>query len=162
MLHHNHNYKKRMNANFEKLIQRNGGYCLHWLIKLSSPDDAIVMRFVNNNTNVEYNGETYEAGAFDYKPNNTESGYTGGGSLEISYIGNQIIDLAESYKKLKLEVVAVINERGEISPYTRYKHSYGTMTANRGKAKFSFSKDDRLEMTFPALIWNAANNRGNA
>lgn len=151
-----------MNANFEKLIQRNGGYCLHWLIKLSDANNNLVMRFVNNNQDVEYNGETYTATGFEYTPNNAESGYTGGGSLEIAYIGNQIIDLAESYKQIKLDVVGVINERGEVTPYSRYHHTYGTLTANRGKAKFSFSKDDRLEMTFPALIWNAANNRGNA
>lgn len=151
-----------MNSIFEKLVQRNGGYCLHWLIKLSSPDNAIIMRFVNNKSDVLFDDELYLAGAFEYKPNNAESGYDGGGSLEISYIGNQIIDLIESYKTFKLDVVAVMNEREEITPYHRYQHSYCTCQASKGKAKFTFKKDDRLEMTFPALIWNAANNRGNA
>jgi hypothetical protein len=151
-----------MNNIFAELVKRNGGYCLHWLIKLYSPDEAIVMRFVNNNADVEYDGETYTAGAFNYKPNNAESGYNGGGSLDISYIGNQVIDLIESYKQIRLDVVAILNERGEITPYHRYQHTYGSLQASRGKAKFSFAKDDRLEMTFPALIWNASNNRGNA
>ena len=109
-----------------------------------------------------YDEETYTAGSFAYTPNNAESGYDGGGSLEISYIGNSVIDLAESYRLIKLEVIAVMDERGEITPYHRYQHTYGTLNAKGGKAKFTFSKDDRLEMTFPALIWNAANNKGNS
>lgn len=151
-----------MDAIFQALTQRNGAYSLHWLIKLSDPDNTLVMRFVNNITDVEYDEETYTAGSFAYTPNNAESGYDGGGSLEISYIGNSVIDLAESYRLIKLEVIAVMDERGEITPYHRYQHTYGTLNAKGGKAKFTFSKDDRLEMTFPALIWNAANNKGNS
>lgn len=147
---------------FETLVQRNGAYSLHWLIKFSDKNDNIVMRFVNNNSDVEFENETYTAGTFSYKPNNAESGYDGGGTLEISYIANQVIDLAETYKKIRLDVVAIIDEQGQITPYHRYTHTYGNLSANKGKAKFTFAKDDRLEMAFPALIWNAANNKGNA
>ena len=151
-----------MNASFEKLAQQHGRYSLPYLIKLHDSENKIFMRFVNDTKNVTFNGKLYTAGTFRYTPNASEQGFSGGGSLEISVQGNAVIDLIETYRDVRLEVVGCIMQDGTIIEVKSFRHHYGKVKTDRATAKFTFEKDDRLSMTFPALIWSAFNNRGNA
>ena len=155
-----------MNANFEKLIQRNGTYSLPYLIAISDYDNTMCLRFINNNQDLVYDGNTYKAAGFKYTASPNESGFCGGGTLEIAITPNtdenQIIDLIETYRHIKLQVIGILLDSGEVSVLERYSCSYGKVKVTRTKATFSFEKDNRLSMTFPALLWTGLNNRGNA
>lgn len=155
-----------MNASFEKLIRRNGGYSLPFLVAISDYEETTVLRFVNNNEDVAYENNTYTAAGFSYTPNASEAGFCGGGTLEISVVRNTpengIIDLIENYRHLKLTVKGILLEDGTVNVLSNYSASYGKVKGDRTKATFTFEKDERLDMTFPALIWTGANNRGNA
>ncbi len=148
---------------FNLMSRRNGAYSLPYLIKLYDPTETLVMHFVNNTENITYDGITYTATAFEYSPNASESGFTGGGTLKIAVKDNQVIDLIETYSEVKLDVIGILNKSdGSITELRTYNHHYGEVSCDRTTATFTFTRDDRLDMTFPALIWNAANNRGNS
>lgn len=147
---------------FQKLIQRSGGYSLPFLIHIYDKDKNIEMFFVNANGNVFYKGNTYNESSFRYEPNQSVYGFDGGGKLEITVKENQTIDLVEMYSDIHLDVIGVMDEQGTITELKTFRHHYGTLTGDRTSIKFSFDKDDRLEMTFPTLIWNTQNNRGNS
>ena len=151
-----------MNASFERLIQQGGGYSLPYLIRLHSEDGEFSMCFVNDVSDVEYDGETYSAGSFSYVPNASESGFDGGGKLEITVHGNTVINLVETKRTVFLEVTGVINDDGEIEPVATFRHHYGSVSVDRSKASFTFEKDDRLSMSFPSMIFSTSNNRGNS
>lgn len=156
-----------MNALYNELVKKNGGYALPWLITLSDKEENLVLRFVNGVQDVDFNGNTYKAESFKYTPNAGAQGFDGGGNLEISIYDensqpNQIIDLIETYRHIKINVVGVLAKTGEVQEIRQFNHTYCRVTVSQGKAKFAFEKDDRLSMTFPALLWNAANNRGNS
>lgn len=151
-----------MNANFEKMCRRTGGYSLPWLIRLSDPDDTTVLRFVNDVQNRSHGGNTYLASSFEYTPNADGQGFDGGGSLSIVVTDNNIIQLIETYYNLKLEVIGVLLDDGTVTEVKSYMHHYGSVKWNGRTAAFTFERDDRLDMTFPALIFSHYNNRGNA
>lgn len=152
-----------MTVPFNLLARRDGAYSLPYLIKLYDPSETIVMYLVNNNENIIYNGITYIASTFEYTPNASESGFNGGGSLKIAIKDNQVVDLIETYREVKLDVIGILNKAdGTITELRTYRHHYCEVSGDRTNAVFTFSRDDRLDMTFPALIWNAANNRGNS
>lgn len=154
-----------MNANFEKMCRRTGAYSLPWLVRLYTPDETSEMLFINDTQGRVYGGKTYLASAFEYTPNTEESGFDGGGSLNIALSGtasDTTIDMIEGNRYLKLNVIGVLLDDGTVSEVKTFAHQYGTVTWNRETVKFSFDKDDRLEMTFPALVFSHYNNRGNA
>ena len=49
----------------------------------------------------------------------------------------------------------------EVEEIGLYKHKYGEGTWDGMKLELKLNKDDRGEMTFPALTFNSYNNRGN-
>lgn len=142
-----------------KLFGYSGSYSLPYLIHLYNKKHDIDMYFVNDTEDHVFEGVTYSAESFHYQPSPSEYGLTGGGTLEISVVGNQVIDLAHT--DINLDVIGVIQEDGEITKLKQFSHRNGRVTMNRNKAKFVFSRDERLDMSFPALVWNAQNNRGN-
>lgn len=155
-------------SNLSKLFSYNGTYSLPYLIHLSGTYkrngevQTIDMRFINDVTSISYGGHNYIAGTFNYTPNASEYGLTGGGTLEISVVGNQIIDLVELCTDITLEVVGCMMKNGTITEMKRFVHKNGDIKVNRSIATFTFKRDERLDMTFPALIWNSQNNRGNS
>lgn len=153
-----------MNANFEKLIMRNGSYSLPYLIyiKGSSSKGDIELYFVNNNEDVVFEGKTYKASAFKYSPSKSEYGFTGGGSLSLSCAEERILELVESSSSLELIVKAVIDDENNINELKTFTHSFGRASVKKEQIDFSFDADDRLQMTFPTLVWSAQNNRGNS
>lgn len=154
-----------MNSTVSKLFSNNAGFSLPYLIHLYGTKNgkkSLEMRFINDVKDCKYNGFVYEAEAFDYTPNASEYGMTGGGTLEISVIGNQIIDLVENYTDITFEAVGVLLDDGTIEELRFFKHHNGSVSVDRASATFTFKRDERLDMSFPALIWNTQNNRGNA
>lgn len=153
-----------MNANFEKLIQRSGGYCLPWLIHLHDADDVYNFYFVNNNANITYDNIEYLASTFEYSANNDVCGFNGGGVLNITAIDSvgavtNVVDMIRRKREMKLEVIGAIVD-DEVSEIKKFQHHYGKVNIKNNVIKFTFDADDRTQMTFPALIWNNSNNRG--
>lgn len=147
----------------EKLMQMCGAYTLPFLIHIYTKDNKVNLYYVNDNVSVKYKDNTYEPCAFEYTPNASSSGFDGGGKLTIEARGNTIIPIIDSYKNIFFEAVGGVLENGNVEPLSTHSHSYGTVSiSNDGKAEFTFEKDARLNMKFPALIWNRQNNRGNS
>lgn len=151
-----------MNANFERMCRRTGGYSLPWLITLSS--DTKTLYLINDTQSRVYGGHTYSASTFDYIPNPQENGLSGGGTLNIAAADagdvNGIIALVQTASSLILEVVGVLLEDDTITEVKTFAHSYGTVSLNGRDASFTFERDDRLGMSFPALVFSHYNNRG--
>ncbi len=160
---------------FQFLTERSAAYSLPWLIKLKGKDennDDWELLFVNNNDAITFEGETYQASSFSYIPNADMHGFTGGGVLEIE--NNFDLFSQSEYttgnNNVEFEAVGVIvnttfNSSGvagyDIHKLDSFKHKYGKLSGSRKKLKYSFETDDRLNMTFPALIFNGSNNAGN-
>ena len=150
-----------MNVNFAKLCQRTGGYKLAWLITLSDQDDTIVLRVANNNANVSFGGNTFTASTFNYLPGEAVHGMDGGGTLDIVVTDNTVIDIIETYRSVKLDVVGVLVD-SSVSEIQGFSHTWGSVSWDGRKASFTFEKDEKLTMTFPATILDSSLNRGNA
>ena len=144
-------------------LQRGGAYTLPYLIKLYHPDYGSLY-FVNNNESVVYDGVTYEASTFKYTKPHTVGGVLKNGSLEITAIDNNVIDIIdESDELFEVTVVGVIDVGGTITQLKIFKHQYGTVTTDEQmRVVISFTNDDRLEMSFPPYVFDADNNPGNA
>lgn len=140
-----------------------GAFSLPYLIKMYHPTHG-ALYFVNNNEDVIYDGNTYAASTFKYTRPQTIGGVLKNGSLEITAIQNEVIDIIEKSDELfEVTAVGVLDAGGTITPIKSFKHQYGTVvTDEQMKVTISFTNDDRLEMTFPPYIFDADNNRGNA
>jgi len=151
-----------VNANFDLMCRRTGAYSLPWLIKLSDEADTAALYFVNDINQIVHGGNTYLPTTLEYTPNADEQGFSGGGSLAIPVTDNDVIVMIESYYNLRLEVIGVLLDDGTVSEIKTFQHHYGSVKWNGKQADFTFERDDRLDMTFPALIFSHYNNRGNA
>lgn len=151
-----------MNANFLKMCRSSGGYSLPWLVTLTG--GATVLRYINDQDDLSYGGNTYRASTFGYSPNPGDTGFDGGGSLDIAAADanevESIIALIESNTSISLDVTGILLDDGTVSEIKAFGHEHGTVRWNGRTASFSFEPDDRLSMTFPALIFSHYNNRG--
>ena len=113
--------------------------------------------FVNDNTNFVHNGTTYQASSFSF------SGQTDDDSvLEIEIVENNLlINLLEENLSFVIDTVGVFNGE-EVEEFTPLSFNYGSATCDGKKLSLTLSKDDRMNMTFPALIFTNYNNRGNS
>ena len=150
-----------MNVNFAKLCRRTGRYKLAWLITLSDQNDTTILRVVNNNANVSFGGNTYTASTFNYLPGEAVHGMDGGGTLDIVVTDNAVIDIIETYRSVKLEVVGVLVD-SSVSEVQGFSHTWGSVSWDGKKASFTFEKDEKLTMTFPSILLDPSINRGNA
>lgn len=146
---------------FNLLTDRAGSYSLPWLIKLSNSAGTTILYRAGNTEDVTYGGHTYTATALEYKPAVEVQGFDGGGTLSI-YCGadDTIIDLIESNKNILMEVVGAINADGTITAVRVFRHTTGSVDWDRTKATFTYEKDERLSMTFPAIVISSLNARG--
>lgn len=142
----------------------NGGFSLPFLLHLYDKGRNIDIRLINDSEGCAYEGETYKAGTFRYTPNASEQGLTGGGTLEIfaGGYGSEVTELVKLYSDITAEIVGVMMEDGTITELRHFKHHNGKVKVDRKSVTFTFSRDERLDMTFPALVWNSQNNRGNS
>lgn len=155
-----------MTSNFEKMCRRTGGYSLPFLIKLYDINNTEELYFINDVQDRVYETKTYKAATFEYFPGKDETGFGGGGTLNIAVTEldpelNKIIDLIETYRVICLDVVGCLLEDGTINEIKSFTHDYGTIDWDGKSAQFRFERDDRLDMTFPALVFSHYNNRGN-
>lgn len=147
-------------AQIFKLLFSGGNYAKQYLIKLYHPV-AGVLRYVNNNQDITYDGYTYSAANFNYTPPDSQNE---GGTLEISSIDNyQIVEwLEKADDRYTLEVMGALND-GEVQPIRAYKHFYGTASmSENGTLNFSLENDGRLGMVFTVYKYDTDLNRGNA
>lgn len=153
-----------MAETLERLMRRNGAYSLPYLIHLYDDNSIhnIDMYFINDRKNFRYNGVLYKAAAFSYEPKAPVLGLSGGGTLKIETDDNYVINLTDNYTSIRLDVIGALMEDGEVTEIRAYRHHYGTVKISAGQVEFTFEKDDRLQMKFPALIWTRNNNKGNA
>lgn len=142
---------------------RGGAFSLPYLIKMYHPDYGSLY-FINNNEDVTYDGHTYKAAGYKYTAPQTIGGVLKNGTLEITAIDNEVIDIIDASDELfEVTAVGVLNNDGTITPCKLYKHQYGSATITEDmRIVLSFTNDDRLEMTFPPYIFDSDNNRGNA
>lgn len=146
---------------FELLTSKSGGYNLPYLIQISDIDDTVTFRFVNDTQDITYEDEVYTAETFEYIPNAEAYGFDGGGTLTIPSPGNNIIDLIDMFRRIKLVVVGVLRSGDDVFPIKFYQHSFGNALVNRRQITITFKADDQMNMTFPGLIFSHYNNRGN-
>lgn len=139
-----------------KSLSQGGGFTLPTLVKLTSEsgDDAVYL--INDNEDLTYEGITYKASNFSYTPSdNSES------TLEVEIVeSDKIIDILENSYHFQAEFTEIFYD-GEIEAFSTRKHYYGEATWDGLKLELSIERDDRWDMTFPALIFNNYNNRGN-
>lgn len=144
-------------------LQTGGAFSLPYLIKMYHPDYGSLY-FVNNNENVIYNGNTFLSSTFKYTPPKTVGGVLRNGTLEITAINNEVIDIIDQSDELfEITAIGVLNKDGTVTAMKMYKHQYGSASTNEEmKVVISFTNDDRLDMVFPPYIFDSDNNRGNA
>jgi hypothetical protein len=150
-----------MDALYEKLLY-GGGYSLPYLVHLydGARDGSTAtthIRLINDSRDLVWEGETYLASGFDFAPSDD-----GESSLRITVEGNGLKTLMDSEYVFNAEFTGILLEDGSVTPIRGYRRNYGTATWSGKEAEINFDTDDRLGMTFPALIFNAYNNRGNS
>ena len=142
--------------NLYKRLSEGGGFNLPYLIHLSSPDKTIDVYLINDNQGLIYKGHKYTASSFSYIP--TPDGEA---TFSIEIVEHdEIIELLEDNHYFKVDVIGVFNGE-QVEPIAVYHHKYGEGTWDGAKLEMKLQKDDRGSMTFPALIFNSYNNRGN-
>lgn len=150
-----------MDVLYEKLLY-GGGYSLPYLLHLydGARDGSTAtthIRLINDTRDLEWDGETWLASGFDFTPSDD-----GESNLKITVSGNGLKSLMDSEYVFNAEFTGILLEDGSVTPIRGYRRSYGTAVWSGKEAEITFESDDRMEMTFPALIFNVSNNRGNA
>ncbi len=143
--------------NVYKQLAEGGGYNLPFLLHIFDVQGKTYIYLINDTEPMIYKGQRYEAAAFKYTP-----GQEGDGALSIGiYAHENLIDIVEENSALRVEIVGVFNGDA-VQEIGQYKHRYGQASWDGAKLELKMNKDDRGNMTFPALIFNGYNNRGNA
>lgn len=139
-----------------KKLSNGGAFSLPFLLHIYNDKQDVYL--INSSKEIVYNNITFLPSTFSYLPK--PDGET---SLEIELVenGSGLINIFENSYDFKAEFLGVLLENGDIQEISNYFHHYGTATWNGKTANINFTKDDRFNMTFPALIFNAYNNRGN-
>lgn len=136
-----------------KELTEGGLFTLPFLLHIYDVTTDIYL--INDNTNLTYNGHIYKAASFIYSPS-----VNGDATLETSVHDNaELLNIVGRSRRFNCDLVGVF-KGGEIVPIGTYKHQYGEAAWDGDKFQIKLNADDRLEMTFPALIFNSYNNRG--
>lgn len=142
--------------NVLKELANGGAYNLPFLLHLYSPDEATNIYLINDVADFEYDGKTYASSTFTYTPSQD-----GDSTLSVEIVDHdEIIDLLENNYYLNAELIGIFNGE-EVEEMGVYKHKYGEGTWDGMKLELKLNKDDRGDMSFPALTFNSYNNRGN-
>lgn len=143
--------------NIYKQLAEGGGYNLPYLLHIFDVQNKVSIRLINDTRAMEYKGARYEAAAFKYVPSQE-----GNGTLSIGVQAHEnLIDLVEENYALRVEVVGVFNGES-VEEIGFYKHRYGQASWDGARLELKMNKDDRGNMTFPALLFSTYNNRGNS
>ena len=135
-----------------------GGFSLPFLITLT--DGKTELNYVNARNNVVFDGTTYKAEVFQFSANADVLGFFGGGTLEIARTFD-VVSLLEQNDHITIKINGVLYN-GEAVGLCGYTSRYCKAVFSKSTVKITMEKDDRLSMTFPATVFTAANNQGNA
>lgn len=140
-----------------KNLSEGGGYSVNHLLRLSNIAESENIYISDNNEDLVFDDILYKASNFTYSAN-----VDGSANLQVELIreGNSIINLIENNTEIKAEVVTLFIKGSEAILLSTHHHRYGKVTWNGESASFTFEKDDRLNMTFPALVWNRNSDKG--
>jgi len=143
---------------FSRLFQRQSGVSFPILIELNHPEKKDSWHFTSNNVDIEWKKKWYTAVPMTYKFPTTRDGVTQGGTLEIDIDQQQLIDPKSDYyyELLKwfdeiddlatINVVALINEQGDIDQISQLTQMHGTVTWDGEKISWNLGADDRMNM----------------
>lgn len=137
----------------------NGGrWSLPYLVRFSAPGQADI-RLANMSRDISYNGETYTARTFSYTPPDMHGK---GGSLTVPLAGTDLVSFLDAADwRMTVDVVALVEEDGSISPIGCYRHMNGSASWGADmEVSLQLSPDDRMGMSFPPYVFDADNNRG--
>lgn len=141
--------------NIARALAEGGGYNLPFLVHLYNPAGTLHIHLINDNEDFVYKGQTYLSSNFTYSPNRDSDS-----NLNIELVEHdEIIDLLEDNYFFYVEAIGIFNGE-EVEEMGAYYHKYGEGVWHGDKLEMKFNKDDRGEMTFPALTMNSYNNRG--
>ncbi|WP_147613006.1 hypothetical protein [Treponema pectinovorum] len=141
--------------NLYKQLVEGGGYNLPFLVHIYDKNNHIYL--INDNKDKQYKGQIYASSSFSYSPaRESDSSF----SIEIVE-HSEIIEILENNESLNFEFIGIFNGE-EVLTLGNYFHRYGTAEWSGGELQIKLSKDERGGMTFPALIFNSFNNRGNS
>lgn len=143
---------------FELLTSKSGGFSLPVLITLTNGKTEL--NYVNARNNIVFNGRTYKAEVFQFSANADVLGFFGGGTLEIARTID-VVSLLEQNDTITIKINGVLYN-GEVVELYGYTSRYCKAVFAKSTVKITMEKDDRLSMTFPATVFTAANNQGNA
>lgn len=136
-------------------LSNGGGYSLPYLLHIYNTLTDVYV--INDNADLTYGGHTYKASTFSYKP--TE---TGAATLEIETVdANQLINIVEGADNFNVDAIGVLYD-DTVTPINQYRHKYCSAEWDGRTMTLHLEADDRLDMTFPALLFTTYNNRGNA
>ena len=149
-----------MDALYEKLLY-GGGYSLPYLLHLyDGPGDGSAadaeLFLVNDARDLEWGGHVWRASAFEFVPADD-----GESTLRVMAQETGIRPMLDGNYSFNAEFTGILLEDGSVTEIRNWRRRYGTARWDGKEAEVTFEPDDRLKMTFPALIFNASNNRGN-
>lgn len=143
--------------NFYRQLAEGGFFNLPFLLHIKDIANDTDLFLVNDNVSVTYENTTYAPCSFQLNAHSDEDS-----SLEIDLVENDsIINMLEENSVLSVESLAYFNgvEKMDFLPLV---FSYGSASWSGEKLSLKLSKDDRMGMSFPALIFTTYNNRGNS
>ena len=144
---------------YQKLLE-GGAFSLPYLITVG--DGTSELNFINDTVSLTWQGKTFAASNFTFSP-----GTGGDSTLEIEVVDNTLISLIDGITgaegaRLKATVRGVLLEDGTVQPIRSWHAQYGNAEWGQGKMTLTFTGDERLKLTFPPLVFNTYNNRGNS
>lgn len=142
--------------NIYKELCTGGGFSLPFLLNVYSTDKSIDLYLINDKQDFVYNGKTYKASTFNYNPSTQTDTVL---SIELVQ-DDRFIDLLESQSELNVDAIGIFYN-GAVSEIQSFSNKFGEATWDGKKLDLQLYKDDRGDMTFPAMIFNSYNNRGN-
>ena len=147
---------------FSRLFHRHQGVSFPVLIELHH-DEKGSWYFTSNNIDVYYNNQWYIAVPMSYKFPGSRDGVPQGGSLEIDIdqqkpIGSEYTELLKWFDEVDdeayMEVVALINEEGEVDKLSQLTQRHGSVTWDGEKITWTLGADDRMEMQVNPWLFN--------
>ena len=142
---------------FNQLFSSAGGYSLPILIQLKHPE-KITWYFTSNSIDIQWDN-LYKAVPMNFKFPNSQNGVTQGGTLEIDIDQqHENIELLKWFDELDdkatIDVVALINEQGNIVPIGQIVQNHGSVTWDGEKIGWQTNSDDRFNMQTNAWIFD--------
>ena len=149
---------------FSLLFQKSQGISLPVLIELKHPEKP-TWYFTSDYNNTIFNEKTYKAVPMSYKFPTSRDGVPQGGTLEIDFDQQRRLINSDEYEELlkwfdeandqvSIDVVALINDQGEITPISQITQRHGSVTWDGTKVSWSTASDDRMNMQVNSWQFN--------